>query len=79
MSSVVVLWLMLGYLYFFIFDKDSCFFHLISLCGLLHGIVGSFPSVFVVVTYFVVLSAVFFIPRGRACSTTWMCVSSPGC
>jgi len=21
----------------------------------------------------------FFIPRGRTCSTTWMCVPSPGC
>ena len=39
-SSVDVLWLMMMYFYFFLFDKDSCVFHPISLSGLLHGIVG---------------------------------------
>ena len=57
-----------GVLLFFLFDKDSCVFHPISLSGMLHG----FSAVFVVVTYFVVLSAVFSFPVViTAITTRW--------
>ena len=39
-SSAVVLWLMMGYVLFFLFGKDCCVFQPVSVSGLSHGIVG---------------------------------------
>ena len=71
---------MFGYVYFSYLIRIVVFFNRyrsVDCCTVLSGKV--FLQFFVVVTYFVVLSVVFFIPCGRTCSTTWMCVPSPGC
>ena len=76
MSSVVVLWLILGYVYFSVLIRIVMFstrYRCLDCCKVLWV---KFSAVFVAVRYFVVLSAGFSIPCGQ---TLWMCSPSPGC
>ena len=77
----IVLWLMLGYVCFSYLIRILMFFNwyrCLDYCALLSG------KVFL---QFLLLwcilvpppSRSFFIPCGQNCSTTWMCVPSPGC
>ena len=120
-SSVVVLWLMLGYVYFFYLIRIVVFFNRyrsLDCCTVLSGKVFlqflllcyNRTDTFLVTEFFLTTAIVmevsfcfvcrvcnsinyqkdlyvihcffavfFFIPCGRTCSTTRMCVPSPGC